>query len=113
MKENIAKPEIRRLDGGAMSESVLVLEKARGADVQLDITAQARIQNLKLRHKSSVLKELGIPEVVTITEISPAVKDAVQAAGILWDNQDVLNSQQVTLNFNDLINNKLPLGDCI
>lgn len=69
------------------------------------------IQNLKLRHKSSVLKELGIPEVVTITEISPAVKDAVQAAGILWDNQDVLNSQQVTLNFNDLINNKLPLGD--
>ena len=111
LKENIAKPEIRRLDGGAMSESVLVLEKARGADVQLDITAQARIQNLKLRHKSSVLKELGIPEVVTITEISPAVKDAVQAAGILWDNQDVLNSQQVTLNFNDLINNKLPLGD--
>ena len=41
LKENIAKPEIRRLDGGAMSESVLVLEKARGADVQLDITAQS------------------------------------------------------------------------
>lgn len=111
LKENIAKPEIRRLDGLAMSDAILVLEKARGADVQLDITAQARIQNLKLRHKSPVLKGLGIPENLVITELSQDVKDIVNVAGIQWGNEEVLNSQQVTLNFDDLVNNKLPLGD--
>lgn len=111
LKEDIAKPVIQRMDGEVLSEPVLVLEKARGADVQLDIVAQARIQNLKLRHKSAVLNGFGIPESLTITGITPEVKDAVNAAGIHWGNEEVLNSQQVTLNFNDLVNSKLPLGE--
>lgn len=110
LKENIAKPEIKRVDGVAMKEPILVLEEARGADVQLNIAAQARIQNLKLRHKSPVVKEMGVPETVTVTGIAPDVKAAVNAAGIYWGNDEVLDAQQVILNFSDLVN-KLPLGD--
>lgn len=110
LKENIAKPTIQRRDGNAMSEPVLVLEETRGADIQLDVAAQARIQNLAIRHRSAVLKELGVPESFAITTITPDVKAAVNAAGINWGNDEVLDAQEVALDFSGIAN-KLPLGD--
>lgn len=109
LKESIAKPEIKRRDGVAMKEPVLVLNETRGVDAKVDITAQARIQDLKIRHSSPVVKALGIPETITLTNMSAELKAAVNNAGISWGNEDVLNAQAATLDFSGLLN-QLPLG---
>lgn len=110
LKENIAKPTILRADNIALSESLLVLEEKRGADIQLNVTAQARMQNLTIRHKSAVVKEMGVPESFTLTDIMPENQASINNAGIIWGNETLLNSQQATINFSGLAN-KLPLGD--
>lgn len=109
LKETIAKPEIKRRDGVAMKEPVLVLNEARGVDAKVDIIAQARIQDLKIRHNSAVVKALGIPEVMTLTNMSADLKATINNAGISWGDEDILNTQAVTLDFSGLVN-QLPLG---
>lgn len=109
LKESIAKPEIKRQDGVSMAEPVLVLNETRGVDAKLDVVAQARIQDLKIRHNSPFVKGLGIPEVISLTNMSDDLKAAVNGAGIRWGNEDVLNAQAATIDFSGLLNG-LPLG---
>lgn len=109
LKESIAKPEIqgRNFD---LNDRVLVLNESRGADVKVDIAALAKIQELKIRHNSKEVKALGVPEMVTISNITPELKNMVNTAGITWGNEDVLDAQQVAIDFSGILN-KLPLGD--
>ncbi|MBD9180108.1 MAG: DUF4493 domain-containing protein [Odoribacter splanchnicus] len=109
LKDSIAKPEIKG-QGFDLNDRILVLNDARGADAKVDITALAKIQELKLRHNSSEVKALGVPEVVTISNITPELKNAVNTAGITWGNESVLDAQQATVDFSGLLN-KLPLGE--
>lgn len=110
LKENIVKPDIQREDGKALSEPILVLEKARGADIRVNISAQARMQDLTIRHKSATLKEKGVPEAFTITDIQPEVQTAVNNAGITWGSETLLNAQEAVIDFSQIANH-LPLGD--
>lgn len=110
LKENIAKPTILRLDNESLKAPVLVLADSRGADIQLEITAQARMQNLTVRHNSALVKEMGVPEVITLTDISQEIQASVNSAGIIWGNTPLLDAQQATINFSGLAN-KLPLGE--
>lgn len=109
LKESIAKPIIKG-DGFDLQETVLVLDKARGVAAKVDVTALAKIQELKLRHCSPELKNLGVPEVVTLSNISPEVKAAVNMAGITWGDDDVLDAQQATIDFSGILE-RIPLGN--
>lgn len=109
LKDSIAKPEIQGQNFD-LNDRLLVLDEARGADAKVDITALAKIQELKLRHNSTAVKALGVPEVVTISNITSDLKNTVNAAGITWGNESVLDAQQVTVDFSGILN-QLPLGD--
>lgn len=109
LKDSIAKPVIQG-DGFNLNETVLVLDEARGVTAKVDVTALAKIQELKLRHHSAAVTALGVPEVVTLSNISPTVKAAVNSAGIIWGDNDVLDAQQVGINFSGILD-RLPLGE--
>ena len=51
-----------------------------------------------------------MPETVTLSNIQPTVKEAVNAAGITWGNESVLDAQSAKIDFTGLLE-KLPLGD--
>lgn len=109
LKDSIAKPEIKGQNFD-LNERVLVLNEARGADAKVDINSLAKIQELKIRHRSAEIEALGVPESVTITNITPELKNAVNTAGIVWGNGSVLDAQQVTVDFSGILD-KLPLGE--
>lgn len=109
LKETIAKPVIEGRDFD-LNERILVLDEARGANAKVDITAMAKVQELKIRHNSPVIKALGVPEAVTLSNITPELKAIVNTAGIVWGNEDVLDAQQVTVDFSGILD-RLPLGD--
>lgn len=109
LKDSIAKPEIKGQNFD-LNERVLVLNEARGADAKVDINSLAKIQELKIRHRSAEIEALGVPESVTLTNITPELKNAVNTAGIVWGNGSVLDAQQVTVDFSGILD-KLPLGE--
>jgi len=110
LKEDIARPEMTRTDGKAVGEPYLVLEKARGAEVQVEIAAQARMSEMTVRHKSEAMKALGLPESFCPTKLTTEVETAVKAAGVTWSPASLLDAQQATLDFSGLAN-RLPLGE--
>lgn len=110
LKEKTAKPSLRRGDGSAFSEPCLVLAETRGANIVCDVEAEAGISDLIVRHYSEELKNRGIPESFTLTNISAETQAAVNAAGITWNPASLADARQATIDFSTLAN-QLPLGD--
>lgn len=110
LKDKFAEPEISRLDGGKLSDVYMVLDEARGADIALNVKAEAGMSDLTVTHHSEAVKALGVPEKFVLTNMAAEVKAAVNGAGIAWTPDDVSDKQEANIDFSALAN-RLPLGD--
>lgn len=112
LKDTIAKPLVAG-DGFDMAQTVSVLEKARGAQIKVNVTALAKIEALTLNHRSAALLALGVPNTVVLSNISEEAAQALRAAGITWSTP-VLDEQKAEIDFSGLFNNTaLGLGEYV
>ncbi len=114
LKEHTDKPEIKLMgaDGQLkdLNEAVVVLEEARGADVRVHVAAQATMQELMIRHRSGVVAGMGVPSDVNLIDAGEEVKTALNNAGIVWGNEDLLDKEEAIIDFSGIAN-RLPLGE--
>ncbi len=114
LKEHTDKPEIKLMgaDGQLkdLNEAVVVLEEARGADVRVHVAAQATMQELMIRHRSDVVAGMGVPSDVNLIDAGEEVKTALNNAGIVWGNEDLLDKEEAIIDFSGIAN-RLPLGE--